>query len=180
MWGLFGWFFELLQSLGLGNKEATLVFLGVDDAGKTSLLQVLATGLIRQNNPTWHPSKDTLTLGSTTFQAIDLGGHRQARKLWQNYFHALDGIVFIVDAANPTRFEEVKAELHTVLMDEAIAGTPILILGNKIDKHGAVNEQELKLALGLNGQTTGKAQPRRSAGGSNRIRPLETFMCTVC
>ena len=83
-----------------------------------------------------------------------------------------------MDAANSARFEEVKAELHKVLMDEAIRDTPLVVLGNKIDKYGAVSEQELRLALGLGGQTTGKAE-HGSAKVSNRIRPLEVFMCTV-
>ena len=52
--------------------------------------------------------------------------------------------MFIVDAAEPARFDEVREELHALLMNEDVAEVPILVLGNKIDKHGAANESELK------------------------------------
>ena len=74
-----------------------------------------------------------------------------------------------------SRFEEVKKELHELLMNEDISHLPILILGNKIDAPGACSEEELKQELLLTSQTTGKGKIPKA---SLQTRPLEVFMCT--
>lgn len=161
---------------GLQNKEGTVIFLGVDNAGKTSLMSVLRDGRVSQSSPTYHGTSEELQLGSLKIKAHDLGGHKQARVLWKNYMYATDAIVFMVDAADSARFSEVRDELHALLMNEDVIEVPILILGNKIDVEGAAQEEELKEALMLTSHTTGKGTVSRSL---LQTRPLEVFMCTV-
>lgn len=170
------WFWSALQTLGLANKTGKLVFLGLDNAGKTTLLHMLKDERIAQHNPTYHPTSEELSMGGIKFTTFDLGGHAQARRVWKNYFPAVDAIVFIVDGADRERWNEAKVEIDGLLSDEAIADAPMLILGNKIDIPGAGNEDELKTHLGLHGQTTGKGNiPRGELSG----RPMEVFMCSV-
>jgi len=173
---LVDWFWGVLSSLGLASKSGKLVFLGLDNAGKTTLLHMLREGRMAQHVPTQHPTSEELSIGSIKFTTFDLGGHAQVRRVWQNYFPAVDAIVFLVDANDRERFEESREELHGLLRDQQIADTPILILGNKVDIPGAAGDQELRKEFGLFGITTGtEHRPRKELSS----RPCELFMCTV-
>ncbi|VDL98120.1 unnamed protein product [Schistocephalus solidus] len=174
---LFGSVSKVLNYLGLYQKHGKLVFLGLDNAGKTTLLHRLKDDKMAQPVPTYHPTSEELCIAGMRFTTYDLGGHLQARRVWHNYIPAVDGIVFIVDASENERFMEAKTELDSLIMDQQVANAPILILGNKIDKPTAVNEALLRNYLGLDGQLTGKGiVPReRIAGG----RPIEIFMCSI-
>lgn len=79
-----------------------------------------------------------------------------ARRVWKDYFPAVDAIVFLVDASDRSRFVESKQELDSLLTDESLANCPVLILGNKIDLPSAASEDELRNYFALFGQTTGK------------------------
>ncbi|VDL62437.1 unnamed protein product [Hymenolepis diminuta] len=174
---VFSPFSKVLNMLGLYQKSGKLVFLGLDNAGKTTLLHRLKDDRYGTHNPTLHATSEELTIAGMKFTTYDLGGHEQARKVWQSFVPAVDGVVFIVDASEEARFDEAKIELDSLIMNQDIANAPILVLGNKIDIPSAVSEAYLRSRLGLDGQVTGKGTVSRDAIASGR--PIEIFMCSI-
>ncbi|XP_049849554.1 uncharacterized protein LOC126319894 [Schistocerca gregaria] len=166
---VFDWFWSVLSALGLYQKNAKIVFLGLDDAGKTTLLHMLRDNHLSVHFPTQKPTMEELTIGSIKFRAYDMGGHLQARKIWKEYFLEVNAVVFLVDTSNPARFPECKKELDSLLEAEELRKVPFAILGNKIDNLNSVTEEELRRALGLM-QTYNQA---------TYARPIEVFMCSV-
>jgi len=173
---LFDWFWGVLSALGLWNKNAKICFLGLDNAGKTTLLSMLRDDRIAQHMPTQKPTMEELTMGNIKFRTYDLGGHAIARRLWREYYADVDAVVFLIDSSDRDRFAESKKELDELLTgDDTLKDVPFLVLGNKIDLPGAASEEEIRSVLGLH-QTSGKA-----VGGpiTKDVRPIEVFMCSV-
>jgi len=172
---MINWFWNVLSYLGLSNKTARIVFLGLDNAGKTTLLHMLRDDKIIAHEPTRHPHADELVIGNIRFKTHDLGGHQAARRLWKQYFTGIDGVVFLVDSTDHNRLREAGQELEALLGDEALAKVPFLILGNKIDVKTACNDSVLKQSLGIESGVTGKKGGKVADG----TRPMEVFMYSV-
>ncbi|KAL3752992.1 hypothetical protein ACJRO7_000396 [Eucalyptus globulus] len=165
---LVDWFYGALASLGLWQKEAKILFLGLDNSGKTTLLRMLKDERLVQHPPTQFPTSEELSIGKIKFKAFDLGGHQIARRVWRDYY-AKSTLTTRIDLPS-------QKELDALLMDELLANVPFLVLGNKIDYPSAVSEDELRYHLGLANFTTGKGDV--SLAGTN-VRPLEVFMCSI-
>lgn len=172
---LVDWFYRVLSSLGLYGRRGKLLLLGLDNAGKTSLLFMIKENRMSSNAPTQRATMETMTLNFITFECFDLGGHREAREIWADYFVDASAIIYMVDATDRARFPESKRELDSLLTNPQLAQVPIVVLGNKIDMPSAASEGELRAAFGLM-QTTGKMTTPRQLG---MMRPIEVFMCSV-
>ncbi|XP_022620652.1 ADP-ribosylation factor-like protein 4D [Seriola dumerili] len=133
-----------------------VVVIGLDSAGKTSLLYRLKLQEFVETIPTkgFNMERIKVAMGNiktntTTFQVWDVGGQEKLRPLWKSYTRRTDGLVFVVDAAETERMEEAKVELHRITRSAENQGVPILVLANKQDQDGAMSASEVEKVLAL-------------------------------
>ncbi len=126
-----------------------LLILGLDNAGKTTILRAFQGEDISTIEPTLGFNIKTLEYRGYLLNVWDVGGQQTIRSYWRNYFEATDGLVWVVDSADRRRLDICKAELHALLLQEKLAGASVLILANKQDLQGALSSAEIAQALDL-------------------------------
>lgn len=133
-----------------------VVVIGLDSAGKTSLLYRLKLREFVETIPTkgFNMERIKVQMGhsktnTTTLQVWDVGGQEKLRPLWKSYTRRMDGLVFVVDAAEMERMEEAKVELHRISRSAENQGIPVLVLANKQDLDGAMSSTEVEKMLAL-------------------------------
>ncbi|XP_071357545.1 ADP-ribosylation factor-like protein 4D [Trachinotus anak] len=133
-----------------------VVVIGLDSAGKTSLLYRLKLQEFVETIPTkgFNMERIKVPMGNaktntTMFQVWDVGGQEKLRPLWKSYTRRTDGLVFVVDAAETERMEEAKVELHRITRSAENQGVPLLVLANKQDLDGAMSASEVEKVLAL-------------------------------
>ncbi|KAL7206359.1 hypothetical protein ACSBR2_019139 [Camellia fascicularis] len=130
--GLWEAFLNWLRSLFF-KQEMELSLIGLQNAGKTSLVNVIAVGFNMRK----------VTKGNVTIKLWDLGGQPRFRSMWERYCRAVSAIVYVVDAADQDNLPVSRSELHDLLSKPSLSGIPLLVLGNKIDKPEALTKQAL-------------------------------------
>ncbi|KAK2709891.1 hypothetical protein QYM36_013542 [Artemia franciscana] len=79
----------------------------------------------------------------------DVGGQKSLRSYWRNYFESTDGLIWVVDSADRLRLQDCNKELHSLLLEERLAGATLLVFANKQDLPGAMKAEEIRDILGL-------------------------------
>jgi ADP-ribosylation factor 1/2 len=130
-------------------KRTRLAMIGLDTAGKTTLLYKFKLGEVITTLPTIGFNVETVTYKNLNFTVWDIGGQNKIRLLWRHYFHGTQGIVFVVDSTDSERFEEAKNELMKVLQDEELRTAKVLIYANKQDLPRSVSPTVIVEKLGL-------------------------------
>ncbi|KAL4421713.1 hypothetical protein ABPG77_002329, partial [Micractinium sp. CCAP 211/92] len=132
------------------HKEMELSLIGLQNAGKTSLVNVLTTGQFHEDMiPTVGFNMRKVTRGGVVIKLWDLGGQMRFRSMWERYCRGVQAIVFVVDSADLDSLEAAKEELHALLAKPSLAGIPLLVLGNKNDLPEALSANELISRLDL-------------------------------
>nr|VDD12015.1 unnamed protein product [Brassica rapa] len=147
--GLWDSLLNWLRSLFF-KQEMELSLVGLQNAGKTSLVNAIATGGYSEDMiPTVGFNMRKVTKGNVTIKIWDLGGQRRFRTMWERYCRGVSAIVYVIDAADRDSVPISRSELHDLLTKPSLNGIPLLILGNKIDKSEALSKPALVDQLGL-------------------------------
>jgi len=83
----------------------------------------------------------------------DIGGQREIRPYWRNYYEQTDALIYVVDSADENRVMEVKENLTELLGEELLSGVPLLVFANKQDLDLALDAPEIMNTLELNNIT---------------------------
>ncbi|KAK9682303.1 hypothetical protein RND81_10G064200 [Saponaria officinalis] len=147
--GLWDSLLNWLRSLFF-KQEMELSLVGLQNAGKTSLLNAITTGGYTEDMiPTVGFNMRKVTKGNVTIKLWDLGGQKRFRTMWERYCRGVSAIVYVVDAADRDSIPISRSELHELLDKPSLSGIPLLVLGNKIDKSEALVQQTLMDQLDL-------------------------------
>ena len=158
---------SILKKLKEKEKEVRLLMLGLDNAGKTTILKKFNGEDINEIAPTlgimgslkWFVNTYLLVLAGFNIKTLDhrgfklniwdVGGQKSLRSYWRNYFEATDGLIWVVDSADRRRMEDCKKELRALLEEERLLGATLLVFANKQDLPGSLSMEEIGEALEL-------------------------------
>jgi ADP-ribosylation factor-like protein 2 len=139
----------ILKKIKQKEKEVRVLVLGLDNAGKTTVIKKFCGEDISTISPTLGFQIQTLEYRGFRLNVWDVGGQKTIRSYWRNYFEQTDGLIWVVDSADRRRLRDCRDELAALLGQEKLAGATILVLANKQDLAGALSCDELAEALDL-------------------------------
>jgi len=130
---------------------------GLDAAGKTTILYKLKLGEVVTTIPTIGFNVETVEYKNISFTVWDVGGQDKIRPLWRHYYQNTQGIIFVVDSNDRDRIDEsnssehsAKEELHRMLAEDELRDAILLVFCNKQDLPNAMSVAEVTERLGLN------------------------------
>ncbi|PTD11923.1 hypothetical protein HYE67_008986 [Fusarium culmorum] len=132
-----------------GKKEMRILMVGLDAAGKTTILYKLKLGEIVTTIPTIGFNVETVEYKNIQFTVWDVGGQDKIRPLWRHYFQNTQGIIFVVDSNDRDRIVEAREELQRMLNEDELRDAILLVFANKQDLPNAMNAAEITDKLGL-------------------------------
>ncbi|TDH07344.1 hypothetical protein EPR50_G00105010 [Perca flavescens] len=136
------------KSQSVESAGTQVLVLGLDGAGKTSLLHYLATGCLEQDmEPTQGFNAVSISREDLHIEFLEIGGKEELRPYWQKYLSKALLLVFVVDSSNPQRFPVAKKHLHELLASDP--RLPLMILAHKQDLPGSCSITDLHDALSL-------------------------------
>lgn len=171
--------FSVVQSLK-GGKDAELriVLLGLDNAGKTTLLKQLASEDVNTITPTQGFNIKSITCQGMKLNVWDIGGQRKIRSFWKKYLENTDLLIYVIDSADKKRFEETGVELSELIEEENLKGVPVLIYANKQDLATASPASDI--AEGLNLHTYRDRQWQIQACSAVTAEGVQDGMNWIC
>ena len=145
-----GLFFSKVWSKLFGKKEMRILMVGLDAAGKTTILYQLKLGEVVTTIPTIGFNVETVEYKKINFTVWDVGGQDKIRLLWRHYYQNTQGLIFVVDSNDHDRIDDAREELQRMLAEEELKDAVVLVFANKQDLPGAMTPAEAVDKLGLN------------------------------
>eukprot|EP00483_Globobulimina_turgida_P002736 UN02741 len=144
---------KLWKKLAGGKKPLRILMVGLDNAGKTTILYKLKIGEVVTTIPTIGFNVENVEYKNLKFTVWDVGGQQTIRQLWKHYYSNTDGIIFVLDANDTKRIRGnehcAKEELHRLMNEAELEQCILLVLANKQDLPNAKDVKQLHEILDL-------------------------------
>ncbi|XP_060704928.1 ADP-ribosylation factor 2-like [Hemiscyllium ocellatum] len=139
----------VLSFFGFLKKEMRILMVGLDAAGKTTILYKLKLGEVVTTIPTIGFNVETVEYRNLSFTVWDVGGQDKIRTLWKHYFQNTQGLIFVIDSNDRERINEARDELTRMLSEDELRDAVLLIFANKQDLPNAMTPAEITDKLNL-------------------------------
>jgi len=176
-----GQFLTNLYNSFFAKKEVRILMVGLDAAGKTTILYKLKMGEVVATVPTIGFNMETVEYKNIKFTVWDVGGQDKLRPLWRHYFSNTNGLIFVVDSADRGRATMAYEELHRMLSEDSLRNAILLVFANKQDLPNAMSTEEVtkKLALPSLGNRLWFVQGACATTGEGLYEGLEWLSANI-
>jgi len=138
------------------KTEMRILMLGLDGAGKTTILTSLKLNEFVNTIPTVGFNVETISYRNLNFNIWDVGGQDKIRPLWRYYYNNVDCLIFVIDCVDRERIDDrydyensAKDELIRLLNEDELRNVDLLVYANKQDQGSAMKVQDVATALDL-------------------------------
>jgi ADP-ribosylation factor-like protein 5B len=132
-----------------GNEEHKIVIIGLDNAGKTTILYQFLMNEVVHTSPTLGSNVEEVVWKNIHFLMWDLGGQESLRTGWSAYYQSTEFVILVIDSTDRERLGVSKEELWKMLASEELRKAAILIYANKQDVKGCMTPAEISEKLNL-------------------------------
>ncbi|GJQ70180.1 hypothetical protein Trydic_g22640 [Trypoxylus dichotomus] len=143
-----GLLFSKLWSF-FGNEEHKIVIVGLDNAGKTTILYQFLMNEVVHTSPTIGSNVEEVVWRNIHFIMWDLGGQQSLRAAWSTYYTNTEFVIVVIDSTDKERLMVIREELYKMLSNEELSKAGVLIYANKQDLKGSMNASEISRQLDL-------------------------------
>merc|ERR1712190_544929 len=147
--GKMGGFFAKALDAIKGKMEHRILMVGLDAAGKTTILYKLKLAEVVTTIPTIGFNVETVEYKNLSFIVWDVGGQDKIRPLWRHYYQGTNGLIYVVDSNDRDRSEDARGELTKMLNEDEMRDAVLLVFANKQDLPNAQTAAEVTEKLGL-------------------------------
>ena len=134
---------QAIRKAKMKEREMRILFLGLDNAGKTTIVRKFAGEDVSTIQPTLGFNIKTLIHRDYRLNTWDIGGQKTIRSYWRNYFESTDGIIWVVDSTNIDRMDSCNEEMQKLLSEERLSGASLLVFANKQDLPNSLKPEEI-------------------------------------
>ncbi|GLJ29110.1 hypothetical protein SUGI_0573920 [Cryptomeria japonica] len=135
------------------SKEVHILMVGLDSAGKTTILYKLNLDEVVQTIPTVGFNVETVKHKNVTFVVCDVGSQENIRPLWKEYIGHSKCVIFVVDSDDRERISEAKDVLHNLLKEKELRDAAVVVFANKNDFPNAKSVLEITEELEMSSLT---------------------------
>ena len=126
-----GNFASVFKRFYSSTKDIRILMVGLDAAGKTTILYKLKLGENVTTIPTIGFNVETVEYKNINFTVWDVGGQDKIRPLWRHYYNNTQAVIFVVDCNDRDRIAEARDELSRMLGEDELQDAVLLVFANK-------------------------------------------------